>query len=42
MALVLGANRLLAMVKNTKGLCAIDIGETFFQLINHSIVLQLK
>ncbi len=29
MALVLGANRLLAMVKDTNGLCPIAIGEVF-------------
>jgi len=42
MALVLGVSRLLAMEKNTKGLCLITIGEMFFRLINCSIVLQLR
>jgi hypothetical protein len=40
-ASMLGVNRLLAMSKNTKGLCPITIGEMFLQLINRSIVLQL-
>ncbi len=38
-ALVLGANRLLAMAKGTKSFCFIDISETFFHFINCSIVL---
>jgi hypothetical protein len=40
-ALVLGVSKLLAMEKNTYGLCPIVIGNVFFQLISHSIVLQL-
>jgi hypothetical protein len=39
-ALMLGANRLLLMAKNTKGFCLIVVGKVCFQLINHSIVLQ--
>jgi hypothetical protein len=30
------------MAKDTKGLCLIAIGEVFFHLISHSIVLQLQ
>ncbi len=37
-ALVLGVNRLLAMVKDISGLCPIIVGEVFFRLISHSIV----
>jgi hypothetical protein len=32
-ALLLGVNRLLAMVKDASGLCPIVIGEVFLQLI---------
>ncbi len=39
--LVLGANRLLAMVKDIGGLHPIVVGKVFFQLISRSIVLQL-
>jgi len=39
--LVLGTNKLLAMAKDIGGLHIIAIGKVFFQLINHSIVLQL-
>ncbi len=39
--LVLGANKLLAMVKDIGGLHPIVVGKVFFQLISHSIVLQL-
>jgi hypothetical protein len=42
MALMLGANRLLAMAKDIGGLLPITIGEVFFQLISHFIVLQLR
>jgi hypothetical protein len=42
MALMLGANRLLAMAKNTGGLHPIAIAEVFLRLISHSIVLQLR
>jgi hypothetical protein len=38
-ALVLGVNKLLAMEKDIGGLCPIAIGEVFFQLFSHSIVL---
>jgi len=38
-ALVLGANKLLAMVKDIGGLCFIVVGEMFIRLINRSIVL---
>jgi hypothetical protein len=41
MALMLRVNRLLAMAKDIGGLHPIAIGEVFFQLINHSIVLSL-
>jgi hypothetical protein len=41
-ALVLGVNRLLAMVKDTRSLCFISISKTFFQFINNSIILQLQ
>jgi len=40
-ALMLGVNKLLAMAKNTEVLCPIIVDEVFFQLISHSIVLQL-
>jgi hypothetical protein len=39
MALVLGANRLLVMTKDTNGFRLIVIGEVFLQLFNRSIVL---
>jgi hypothetical protein len=38
-ALLLGVSKLLAMENDMGGLCPIIIGETFFQFINHSIVL---
>jgi len=38
-ALMLGVNKLLAMAKDTEGLCPIIVDEVFFQLISHSIVL---
>jgi hypothetical protein len=38
-ALVLGTSELLAMAKDTGGLCFIAIGEVFLRLINHSIIL---
>jgi len=41
MPIMLGANRLLAIVKDIGGLHLIVIGEMFFRLISHSIVLQL-
>ncbi len=41
MALVLWANKLLAMAKDIGGFCPITTCEVFFQLINCSIVLQL-
>jgi hypothetical protein len=41
-ALVLGANKLLTMEKDVRGLCPIAICKLFFQLIIHSIVLQLQ
>jgi hypothetical protein len=41
-ALVLGANKLLAMVKDISGLCSIAVSEMFLRLMNHSIVLQLQ
>jgi len=41
MALVLGANKLLTMAKDISALCPIVVNEVFFQLISHSIVLQL-
>jgi hypothetical protein len=41
MALVLGVSKLLVMAKDTNGLCHIVVGEVFFRLISHSIVLQL-
>ncbi len=41
MALMLWANRLLAMAKDIGALCPITTGEVFFQLINRTIVLQL-
>jgi hypothetical protein len=40
-ALMLGVSKLLAMVKDTECLCPIIVDEVFFQLISHSIVLQL-
>jgi hypothetical protein len=40
-ALMLGANKLLAMAKKTEGLHPIVVGEASFQLISCSIVLQL-
>jgi len=40
MALVLGANRLMAMAKNNGGLHLIVVNEVFLQLISRSIVLQ--
>jgi len=42
MALVLGANKLLAIAKDIRGFCLIIVGKTFFQLINRSIVLKLR
>ncbi len=39
---MLGANKLLEMAKDIKGFCPIAIGDTYFQLINRSIVLQLQ
>jgi hypothetical protein len=41
MALVLGANILLAMAKDIGGFCPIAVGEVFLQLISRSIVLHL-
>jgi hypothetical protein len=38
-ALVLGANRLMAMAKDNGNLHPITMGEVFFQLINRSIIL---
>jgi hypothetical protein len=40
-ALVLRANKLLAMAKAIGGLCPITIGEVLLELINYSIILQL-
>jgi len=40
-ALVLGVTKLLAIAKDTGSFRPIAIGEMFFQLISHSIVLQL-
>jgi len=40
-ALMLGVSKLLAMAKDTEGLCFIIVNEVFFQFISHSIVLQL-
>ncbi len=40
-ALVLGARRSLVMAKDIKGFYPIPIGETFFQLISHSICLTI-
>ncbi len=40
-AIMLGANKLLAMAKDIEGLCLIVVNEVFFQLISRSIVLQL-
>ncbi len=42
MALVLGANKLLAMIKNIGGFHPIVIGKVFLQFISQSIVLQLR
>jgi len=42
LALMLGANRLLAMVKDIGGLCHIAIIKMFLQLINSSIIFQLR
>jgi hypothetical protein len=42
MALVLGANRLLAMAKDIGNLHPIIVGEAFSRLINRSIVLRLQ
>jgi hypothetical protein len=39
---VLGVSILLAMAKDTSGLRLIAVGEMFFRLINHSIILQLQ
>jgi hypothetical protein len=39
MALMLGANRLLAMAKDIGGLCLITVSEVFLRLISRSIVL---
>jgi hypothetical protein len=39
MALMLGSSKLLIMAKDIGGFCFIIVGEVFFQLINHSIVL---
>ncbi len=36
MALLLGANRLLAMANDMGGFCPIIVGEVFFQFISHS------
>jgi hypothetical protein len=36
---MLGVDKLLAMAKNTGGFHLIIVGEMFFQLISHSIVL---
>jgi hypothetical protein len=41
-ALVLGVSRLLAMAKDTNGLCLITVGKVFLRFINHSIVLQFR
>jgi hypothetical protein len=38
---VLGANKLLAMAKDIGGFRLIVVGEVFFRLISHPIVLQL-
>lgn len=40
-ALILGANKLLAMAKDTRSFCPITISKAFLQLISHSIILQL-
>ncbi len=40
-ALVLGVNRLMAMAKDNDNLHLIVVAEVFFQLISHSIILQL-
>jgi hypothetical protein len=40
MALVLGANRLMAMAKDNGGLYPIVVNEVFLRLISHFIVLQ--
>lgn len=39
-ALMLGANKLFAMVKDIRGFCPIIIDEAFFQFISYSILLQ--
>jgi hypothetical protein len=39
MALMLGANRLLAMAKDTNGFHLIAMGEVFLRLISCSIIL---
>jgi hypothetical protein len=39
-ALVLGANKLLATTKDIRGFRLIIVGKTFFQLISRSIVLE--
>jgi hypothetical protein len=41
-ALVLGAIRLLAMVKDISGFCLIVVSDMFLQFISRSIVLQLR
>jgi len=41
-SLVLETNRLLAMAKDIAGLHTIAVSKVFFQIINHSIVLQLR
>jgi len=38
---MLGAKRSLVMAKDIKGVYPIPIGETFFQLISHSICLTI-
>ncbi len=42
MVLILGASKLLAMAKDINGLRLIAIDEMFLQLINCSIVIQLR
>jgi hypothetical protein len=41
-ALVLGVSKLLTMAKETGGFSPIAVSKMFFQLISHSIVLQLR
>jgi hypothetical protein len=41
MALMLGANKLLLIAKDTNGLCFIVVSKVFFLFINRSIILQL-